>query len=118
MSKKTHYLGVAGEWNLNLVCIALSVEFGHHIYLVGSCLERPDFRDVDVRCILPDDEYDRKFPRGHFDHQLLRVAISEWLVARTGLPIDFDFQRRTEANEQFKGRSRSALGIYYAEGRP
>lgn len=32
------------------------------VFVVGSVLERPDFRDVDVRCILPDEDFDRHFP--------------------------------------------------------
>ena len=33
-------------------------------FLVGSCLERPDFRDVDVRTIMADEAFDKLFPGG------------------------------------------------------
>jgi hypothetical protein len=32
------------------------------VFLVGSCLVRPDYRDVDVRAMLADEQYDRLFP--------------------------------------------------------
>jgi len=40
---------------------------------------------------------------------LLNVAMSEWLEARTGLPIDFQFQQQTAANRDHTGR-RNFLG--------
>jgi hypothetical protein len=39
----------------------------------------------------------------------LNTAISEWIAERTGLPIDFQFQKASEANEKFKGR-RNGVG--------
>ena len=32
------------------------------VFLVGSSLERRDFRDMDVRCMLPDHEFEALFP--------------------------------------------------------
>jgi hypothetical protein len=67
--------------------------------------------------ILPDDEYDHLFPGLKGNPQtnalwcLMCCAISEWLAARTGLPIDFQVQRMTEANREFPGR-RNALGLF------
>ncbi len=111
---RVNYIGTTGIYNLHEACRSLVDAFGMNIFLVGSSLERADFRDVDVRCILPDEEFDRLFPgplRATWlcaRWSLLSVAISEWLSARTGLPIDFQFQRMTEANAEFPGR-RSAL---------
>jgi hypothetical protein len=88
-------------------------------YLVGSVNERPDYRDVDVRCLLDPDQYDRMFdqPEGdgasHNDPrwQLLCMALSGELSRATGLNIDFQFQRTPEANEASQGKPRNPLGL-------
>lgn len=88
-------------------------------YLVGSALERRDFGDVDVRIILDDHLYDALFPAPKYHPQraqalwsMLCEAISVWGRQETGLPIDFQFQRMTEANAEEPGAGhRSALGL-------
>lgn len=114
---RASYLTVSQQYDLNIACRPLAI-FGYGTFHVGSSLVRPDYHDVDLRCILPDDEYDQMFgkdnrgdPRVGDEWRLfLNTAISEWIEARTGLPIDFQFQKATEANEKFNGR-RSAVGI-------
>lgn len=90
------------------------------VYLVGSCIERQDFRDVDVRAIVEDGEFDRLFP-GHKDGCLMQLnplwslmcsSISLYLSQHSGLPVDFQIQRQTQANAEENGRPRSALGMY------
>jgi len=87
-------------------------------YLVGSCLTKPDYRDVDIRVILLDERYDELFKRPHADplRHLIQVAITDHYVKETGLRIDFQIQRMTEANEQYStekgGTRRHPLGIY------
>lgn len=114
---RANFLGAPAAFNLNLACRALSEAFGHAVYLVGSALERRDYRDVDVRCLLDDDEFDRLFPgcpsatQYHPAWSLLCCAISEWLAARTGLPIDFQFQKRTKANAEFPDGARQPYGV-------
>lgn len=89
-------------------------------YLVGSALTG-DHRDVDVRTILPDDEFDSLFCRenGKELWSLMCAAIGFMLAAQTGLPIDYQIQRMTEANEKYQG-SRNPVGagrrIYAAGG--
>lgn len=103
---------------LDLSCIPIREAWGHAPYLVGSVMRGGEYRDVDVRTILPDDEYDRLFgPPGtdgasHDDPlwALLNSSLSEWLSDLSGLPIDYQIQRRTEANAGHDGY-RSALGI-------
>ena len=101
-------------YNLRHACEALNKAFDDRTYQVGSSLWKPDYRDVDVRVMLPDDEYARMFPGGggHFDATwaILCAAISEWLNKRTGLPIDFQFQQQTAANAEFSKR-RDFLGV-------
>lgn len=86
-------------------------------YLVGSALERPDFRDVDVRLLLWADPevagsvkrtYDRLATSVSIEH--LNLAVSLWGQKVTGLPIDFQVQQAESANEDFTGR-RHPLGL-------
>ena len=107
--RRSSYLLVSQQYDLNLACRPVAALFGYGVFQVGSSLERPDFRDVDLRCILSDDEFDRMFFNDDHEKKLkfLNVAISEWIASRTGLPIDFQFQRCTEANAKFPGRRNS-----------
>jgi hypothetical protein len=77
-------------------------------YLVGSALTSPDWRDVDVRVMLDDDEYDSLQRR--IVPALLNLAVSTWGQKVTGLPIDFQIQRAREANAEHHGR-RHPIGM-------
>lgn len=77
------------------------------IYLVGSVTERADHRDVDVRMIFRDDEFDARFP----DPRMWEAFCYAWsrvLSDDSGLRVDFQVQRMTEANEKHPG-SRNPL---------
>lgn len=99
---------------LDLACHHLAECFGDAgPYLVGSVQERTagPTSDVDVRLILADKKYDRLMkgaPEGFAT--LLDLALGAYLRELTGLPIDFQVQRRTEANERHKGKQRNPLG--------
>lgn len=69
------------------------------VCLVGSSLERADFRDVDLRMILPDKKIARHFHQ-HGSLLLTNHIISAWLTQQVALPIDFQFQPRTEADAE------------------
>lgn len=56
-----HYLHIVDHFNLNQACQTITKTYGHCIYLVGSCIRKKDFRDVDIRCILPDELFDKLF---------------------------------------------------------
>lgn len=116
------YVGAPAIFALEMACRQINEAFGgHHCYLVGSVLERPDWRDVDVRYIMGDEEFDALFPgtrengTWEFDPRwlLLTVSISERLSKVTGLPVDFQFQPQTHANERHKG-PRNAMGLRIA----
>jgi hypothetical protein len=94
--------------------------FGHPPYHVGSSLEnKSGWRDVDVRLILSDEDFDQMFP-GHNGDERQDLHNAKWVALclafsalgqqMTGLPIDFQIQRQTQANEQYAGK-RSALGL-------
>jgi hypothetical protein len=80
-------------------------------YLVGTAGQRGAYRDVDVRCILTDETYDA-MAKGIGSRAIffLGLAIGQYLASLTGLPIDFQFQRATQANEAHDG-PRNALGV-------
>lgn len=95
---------------LNNACVPITEAFGHPPYLVGSVTERHDFRDVDVRSILPDDEFDAIFGGREFLWSLFCLSVSEYQSRITRLPVDFQVQRMTEANEKYGGIARNPLG--------
>lgn len=115
--QRASYIGAPAVLRLNHAVLIVARAFDSTPFLVGSALERRDYRDVDVRVILDDAEFDRLFPDAppathmHPLWSLLCAAISDWLAAATGLPVDFQVQRQTDANDQYPG-PRSALGIY------
>jgi len=117
--RRANFLGVPAAFNLNHEMVMVNEAFGHVGYLVGSCIDNREYRDVDVRMLLPDAEYDRMFPgitknqQMHPLWSLLCASISEWLSARTGLPIDFQIQRRADANEMYPYGKRQALGLFF-----
>lgn len=96
----------AEEW-CRLVRAAFPNSLG--LFLVGSVHERPDFRDVDLRLMLDDDDFDRKFSNGE-QVRMFNRAFSAWGQRDTGLPIDFQIQRMTEANAEFPGGARNSMG--------
>lgn len=72
------------------------------IYLVGTVLTSADWRDVDVRMIMADDEFDASFANALL-WEAFCLGATAWLRSQTGLPIDFQVQRMTEANEKHQG---------------
>jgi predicted nucleotidyltransferase len=111
-------VGMPATLHLHAFGREIAEAFGGELpYLVGSAARGKAWRDVDVRLILPDNEYDALFP-GHAkpDHvdgrwALLCAAISELGTLRTGLPIDFQIQRMSEANDLYGSGVRHALGL-------
>ncbi len=79
--------------------------FGTLPYLVGSASERKDWRDVDVRLILSDADYERICGPLEHPHYLndrwnaFCIAFASLGADMTGLPIDFQIDQQTEANE-------------------
>jgi hypothetical protein len=69
------------------------------IYLVGTVLTEPNWRDVDIRMIMSDDEFDEVFSNSLL-WEVFCLTTTAWLRSETNLPIDFQVQRMTEANEK------------------
>lgn len=108
-------------WALDEACKPLRATFPDFgPYLVGSVMERPTFHDLDVRLILSDEQYDRLTDD---EWGLLGFVTSRHLATVTGLPIDFQFQRHTEANAAYGHKFRTPLGLrgdgyWHGDGRP
>lgn len=110
---RTSYLTVPQQHRLNDACLGLVRAFkGNHPYHVGSSAMggHEKFHDVDVRMMLDDKEFKRMFRRRSW-LLLANSAISHQLELATGLPIDFQFQDTTQANEEFGGKFRNPLGM-------
>jgi len=103
------WLDVPEFFVLDACCAPLVDAFGCNPYLVGSCITRADFRDVDVSLMLDDEQFEKMFPN-KYAVLLLNAAVSEWLSRRTGLRIDFKFQDTTRANAEHNG-PRNPLGL-------
>lgn len=90
---------------------AFATSGGHGPYLVGSCTERADYRDVDLRMMLDDDRVDELTAVCQL--RIYNMTFSLWGQQATGLPIDFQIQKISEANAEYGGRPRHALWIAY-----
>jgi hypothetical protein len=113
-------VGMPAVLHLNAFGRDIDAAFGHLPYLVGTAASLKHWRDVDVRLILPDDEFDALFP-GHTTPDytdarwaLMCAAFAELGKVRTRLPIDFQIQRQTEANARYGGCVRHPLGLILA----
>lgn len=80
---------------------------------MGTAQTGGPYRDVDVRTILPDEEFDALFGgadrNGKALWSLMCTAIGRMLADQTGLPIDYQIQRMTQANEKYQGQ-RNPIG--------
>ena len=102
----------AGIW-LNKFGVIIRDYFGEVPYQVGSSLMSKEWRDVDVRLILDDDDFTARFGTNRSTEtnpKLAAITLAFCALGRdmTGLPVDFQIQRQTDANEKYPG-PRSAL---------
>jgi hypothetical protein len=116
--KKFCYVGAPAIFALEICCRLINEAFdGFGCYVVGSALEREDWRDVDVRYIMRDESFEVEFPnavKGCWEQDakwlLMTTAISGYMSKMTGLPIDFQIQPQTHANAKHNGK-RHAIGL-------
>ncbi len=96
--------------NLDEACNIIKRGLGQP-YLVGTAgIGGGTYRDVDVRVMLADAEFAAVCPN-QVRWELLCLAISTYLSERTGLPIDFQIQLASVANEAFPDSPRNPLGM-------
>lgn len=109
-------LNAFGQW--------LFDAFDETAFLVGSATQGKTWRDVDVRMMLDDDDFDQAFPgyasAGQNDTRwaFICAAISEFGRAQTGLPIDFQLQRTSDANARFTGIREPLMLLRHDPDRP
>jgi len=97
---------------LDLACKPITEAFGDGVYHVGTSAARQEYRDVDVRLMLSDKKFDRlEKAIGTKAVAFLGLAIGQYLASLTGLPIDFQVQRQTEANNYHGRKFRNPLGV-------
>jgi hypothetical protein len=98
----------------------LRVAFDKIPYHVGSSLtQKTGWRDVDVRIILDDEKWEQydfgepSNPNGRC--VVYNASFSELGRKMTGLPVDFQLQQQSYANENFPPpeHPRSAIGILW-----
>ena len=116
-----HYLGVTQFIELRFAAAIVKGVFtdSFGIYLVGSALTRKEWRDVDVRQIISDEEFERRFgefvepyERNHF-LRAFNLGVSAAMRAYSGLPIDYQVQPITKANELYplESNPRNSIGL-------
>lgn len=119
-------VGMPAALALNLYGQVLYQAFGETPYMVGSAFLGKTWRDVDVRVMLDDTKFRRLFRMAvsrtdrRKGEQALFWADGKWAAfcwafsvlgrEMTGLPIDFQVQPVTYANETFNG-PRQPLGL-------
>ena len=96
---------------LDLACKPIQESIGDTYHVGTSAGGRQEFRDVDVRTILPDKRYDRLCKAvGQEGIAFIGIAVGEYLRSLTGLPVDYQIQQQTAANRLHKGL-RNPIGV-------
>ena len=113
MSRERHnWLHITEYRILNDWCILVNKMFSQDAafgcYLVGGALRDKDYTDVDIRLIMDDETYALRYD--DCKRKYLNLAVSLWGQKVTGLPIDFQIQPQTLANERNPGAPRHAIG--------
>jgi hypothetical protein len=132
---RANYIGAPEFFDLNQACRVIVDAYGARLYLVGSSLVKRDYRDVDLRLILPDEDFAAMFPglsvrtlsgvwlvctRPDHDARwsLMCSSISLYLSKHSGLKVDFQVQQMKAANAEYPNEQRCAVGIFLEPKRP
>lgn len=101
------------DWG-NALRQAFPTAFG--AYHVGSSMKSADWRDIDVRIILPDTDYISL--AAVVKPRRLNLMLTIWGQRVTGLPIDCQLQPQSFANDNYPSAEhpRNPLGRRDAEG--
>ena len=103
-------------FKLRLFGDAVARLIGERPYLVGSVLTRPDHRDIDVRIMLDDATFERVFGGDGLwvtngSLTLANMALSAMAREMTGLEIDCQIQRKSDANAVYGSERRQPLAL-------
>lgn len=114
MSGTSHYLSEQGFSKLNAACLPLNAAFGSGcVFLVGSVLTTQHYRDVDVRLVLTDPDYDRL---GTGMRALLTSSVSALFDKTTGLLVDFQIAKASVNDREYGRSPRMCLGRSLSPG--
>lgn len=118
MSARSDFIGMPHMPKLDRFGEIVFQAFAARAYIVGSALTRRDWRDLDVRVILPDDRFEQLFGAEtdwRKNPRLAAVATAFAALANqmTSLPVDFGIDQMTEANEDPNSSFRRALGVQH-----
>jgi hypothetical protein len=100
---------------LELACRPVWDGFDGGTYLVGTAQNGGPYRDVDVRTILADDEFDAIFAGRPALWGLVCFTVGTYLAQATGMPIDYQVQRQSEANANHPEGGRNPVGMGHRE---
>lgn len=109
MSRERHHwlhiteYRILNDW-AKLVNEMFSMDEQYGCYLVGGVLTDQHHTDVDVRLIMSDEVYAARYDDKK--RKYLNLAVSLWGQKVTGLPIDFQIQPQSLANEKYPGAGR------------
>lgn len=109
-------VGMPAELKLHEFGSQVWSAFGEMPYHVGSSLKQKQWRDVDVRIMLSDEDWDKwgfgNPARTHTNARWVALCLAFSALGKemTGLPIDFQIQKLSDANDRYD-EIRSALGI-------
>lgn len=112
-----NYVGMPAGMKLEEFGSQVWAAFGDPPFLVGSALRSKSWRDVDVRLMLADETYeaiglgDPNYQHHNGKWVALCLAFSALAREMTGLPVDFQIQERTKANQTYAGQPRFAIGV-------
>lgn len=99
MKKGQSYLSTVQWFNL-YHCLERTAQltFYNGFYLVGSAMIHKDFRDIDIRTVVPFD----LLKSNDFTRKSISMWYSEWLTNRINFTVDFQIQSKEEF-ESYKG---------------
>lgn len=109
--KRSDQIATHEMYDLDTACVLIRKAF-EPPYLVGSAGidGRADYRDVDVRLMLSDEEFAALIGDNRYRWELFSLAIGDYLRLRTRLPIDFQIQRASDGNARHD-KPRNPLGM-------
>lgn len=106
--RRASYLSPPDFHRLDWAVRPIATAFDRPVYLVGSVLRTADYRDVDLRLILNDDQA-AIYPAPV--RLLLNIALSDLIARAAGLGRPVDFQIQSQAEADAEPGDRNPLGL-------
>lgn len=115
--KQDRYIGWPQNGQLDHAMMIVCRAFEEQAWQVGSSTKGTDYRDVDVRIIMDDAKFNALFGDWNATTwqpfwSLVCTSISVYLRQVTGLPVDFQIQRRSNVKDADWDEPRSTCGHF------